>query len=267
MENLKNKKCECGKLASYNYPNKKAEFCSKCKKDDMIYVAKKLCNCGKHPHYGIYGKSPSHCKQCKKKDMIDIRNYKCNCGKYPVFGYKGKNASHCKQCKLSGMIDVRNKRCVSDWCDTISTKKYDGYCYHCFVNIFPDHKLSKSYKTKEKEVSRYITQRFPNIISILDKTIQWGCSKRRPDVYIDMGTHVVIIEIDENQHSSYEIICENKRIMEISKDINYRPLVVIRFNPDSFIDKDGVKFPTCWRNTKNGTVLVKTRKKKTGRSV
>ena len=45
-----------------------------------------------------------------------------------------------------------------------------------------------------------------------DKVIPNGCSKRRPDVMIDCGTHVISVEIDELKHSSYESICENKRI-------------------------------------------------------
>jgi hypothetical protein len=35
---------------------------------------------------------------------------------------------------------------------------------------------------------------------------------RRPDILIDCGTHVIIVEVDENCHKSYESTCENKRI-------------------------------------------------------
>ena len=48
--------------------------------------------------------------------------------------------------------------------------------------------------------------------------------------------------------------------MEISQDLGNRPLVVIRFNPDSYTDINGTKIPSCWRANKNGLmVLVKTR--------
>ena len=30
-----------------------------------------------------------------------------------------------------------------------------------------------------------------------DKRIKCGCSKRRPDLLLDLGTHVIIVEIDE----------------------------------------------------------------------
>jgi hypothetical protein len=60
-----------------------------------------------------------------------------------------------------------------------------------------------------------------------------GCSRRRPDAYLDLFTHVLIIECDENQHENY--ICENKRTMELFQDFNNRPIVFIRFNPDSYV--------------------------------
>ena len=64
--------------------------------------------------------------------------------------------------------------------------------------------------------------------------------KTCPDAYLDLLTHIIIIECDENQHKGYEDICENKRTMEISNDFNFRPIVFIRFNPDSYT-KNGNK--------------------------
>ncbi len=31
------------------------------------------------------------------------------------------------------MIDVVNQRCKKEGCDTLITKKYEGYCMPCFV--------------------------------------------------------------------------------------------------------------------------------------
>ena len=58
-----------------------------------------------------------------------------------------------------------------------------------------------------------------------------GCSKKRPDVYLPC--HVVIVEIDENQHNKYDSLCA--RINEIVNSIGGRPVIVIRYNPDSKI--------------------------------
>lgn len=72
----------------------------------------------------------------------------------------------------------------------------------------------------------------------LDKRIEGGCSKHRPDGFIDVSTHVVIVEIDEDQHHSYDEMCENRRMMELSIDVAHRSIVFIRLNPDEYV-KDG----------------------------
>ena len=56
------------------------------------------------------------------------------------------------------MYDVINKHCKMINCDTQVSNKYDGYCYYCFVHVFPDNELSRNYKTKEKYISNYILQ-------------------------------------------------------------------------------------------------------------
>ena len=155
------------------------------------------------------------------------------------------------------MIDVINKLCNTPLCTTIvSNKKYEGYCFYCYYNLFPDSPISRNYKTKEKSISDYILEKFKEIDIVIDRQIYDGCSKRRPDIFIDLGYQVIIIEIDENQHISYESICENKRLMEISKDINHRPLVFIRFNPDSYNDNN-TKIESCWTINKQGICIIK----------
>jgi hypothetical protein len=91
----------------------------------------------------------------------------------------------------------------------------------CFVNNpeNADKPVIRNYKTKELEVVNHIKKHFENYILVFDKTIQDGCSRRRPDIFLDVGTHVLIVEVDENKHSSYDCSCENKRIMILSQDM------------------------------------------------
>jgi hypothetical protein len=70
-----------------------------------------------------------------------------------------------------------------------------------------------------------------------DRHIQGGCSKKKPDVFLDCLTHSLIVEIDEDQHQNYR--CENKRMMELFTDLGNRPLVMLRFNPDKYIGHQG----------------------------
>ena len=134
----------------------------------------------------------------------------------------------------------------------------------CFVNDprHNDKPIVRNYKTKEKDVVDRITTSFNNFSWVYDKRVQDGCSLRRPDLLLDMGSHVIIVEIDENKHSGYECSCENKRLMELSKDLNHRPIVFIRFNPDEYINEDGVLIKSCWGLTKQGVMKLKKTKLK-----
>ena len=79
---------------------------------------------------------------------------------------------------------------------------------------------------------------------------------------IDFGDQVIVCEVDENQHIDYDCSCENKRIMEISKDIGHRPLVFIRFNPDDYINDVRRKISSCWTVNKLGFSVIKRSKRK-----
>jgi hypothetical protein len=134
--------------------------------------------------------------------------------------------------------------------------QYDNYCLRCFVHLFPDNSKTHNYKTKEKNVSDNILKKFNDFTWICDKKVQEGCSKRRPDLLLDLATHIIIVEVDENQHNSYDSSCENKRLMELSQDLQHRPIVFIRFNPDEYkIDKK--TFETCWGTNKSGLMIIK----------
>jgi len=93
-----------------------------------------------------------------------------------------------------------------------------------------------------------------------DKIISGGCSKKRPDLLLDLGYQIIIIEIDENQHIKYDCSCENKRIMELSQDLDHRPIVFIRFNPDGY-HKNGTNITSCWSLNKNGICVIKNSKR------
>jgi hypothetical protein len=69
------------------------------------------------------------------------------------------------------------------------------------MNLFPDKPVSRNYKTKEYAVVEFVKIKFPDLSLISDKIITDGCSKRRPDLFLDLGNQILIIEIDENQHT------------------------------------------------------------------
>ena len=123
----------------------------------------------------------------------------------------------------------------------------------------PDNKdkpAMRNYKTKELEVVSTITQTFKTFDWVADKRVQDGCSRRRPDLLLDLGSHVIIVEVDENKHTDYDCSCEHKRLMELSQDLDHRPIVFIRFNPDSYINQDGTTVKSCWKLNKLGVMQI-----------
>ena len=49
--------------------------------------------------------------------------------------------------------------------------------------------------------------------------------------------HCVIVEIDENQHNTYDDLCECSRINEIVNSIGGKSVIIIRYNPDIIKNK------------------------------
>jgi len=207
-------------------------YCASHKLEGMIDVKNKKCiyeGCKLRSNFNKEGETtPLYCASHKLDDMIDVKNKKCiykGCKICPSFNKEGETkALYCTQHKTYNMVDVVNKLCKSKWCFVHVEEKY-GYCLYCFKNLFPDKLISRNYKTKEYAVVEYVKQSFQDYTWITDKKIYDGCSKRRPDLWLDLGYQILIVEVDENQHINYDITCENKRIMELSKDVGHRPIV------------------------------------------
>lgn len=261
MINVLDRKCFCGKVRpTFGLEKGKATHCQKCKTDKMYNVNDKLCYCKKkQPSFGLkHGKSnATHCNDCKLLGMFNVISKRCYCDKaLPTFGLDlTKPATHCFNCKTIDMFDVINKKCLTELCNTQANNRYDGYCAYCYGNIYPDSLIVKNYKTKERLVVDFVRQKFPNYNWKFDVIIKGASSRRRPDIFLDLGKYIIIIEIDENQHKKYDCICENKRLMELSKDVLHKSIIFIRFNPDQYIDKNNNKILSCFSITQKTGVL------------
>jgi hypothetical protein len=252
-------------------------FCAKHKEDGMINIKNRPCRgkntdgspCATYPVFNVQGeKRGLFCAKHKTNDMVDTQNKRCGgtnadgsaCMKQPTFNTQGESqALFCLTHKGSAMINVVDKTCKTPHCTTkVSNKAYKGHCYRCFVNLFPDNTIVRRHRTKERAVADYIRAKYPDLTITFDRTVADGCSRRRPDILMDMGEYVIITEIDENQHGDYICTCENKRIMELFQDAGNRPLVMIRFNPDRYYDQRKRPIASCWGHTKEkGLSVVK----------
>jgi hypothetical protein len=269
MENVKTKTCVqegCKTIPIYNYEGElNGVYCLVHKKDGMVNVISKKCiheECKKQPAYNYGGElNGVYCLVHKKDGMVNVISRTCihnECKKIPCFNIEGETRGvYCASHKKDRMIDVISRTCIHNWCSTRArSNKYDGYCLRCYIYTFPDKPVARNYKTKERAVVEFVCERFPEHTWITDKKVNDGCSMRRPDILLDLGYQVLIIEIDENAHQDYDCSCENKRIMELSQDVGHRPIIFIRFNPDSY--REGTrKIPSCWEQNMNGIGVVK----------
>ena len=273
MVNVISKTCceeGCKKQPTYNVEGqKKGLYCLQHKTEGMVDVKNKSCKsegCNTQPHYNVEGqKKGLYCSEHKKEGMVDVISKSCiheGCNTIPNYNVEGqKKGLYCLQHKTEEMVDVKNKSCKSEWCTTqVLTIKYYGYCLFCFINLFPDKPVSRNYKTKEYAVVEFVLSVFPDVDWIADKIINGGCSKRRPDLILDLGYQILIVEVDENQHNNYDCSCENKRLMQLSQDMGHRPIIFIRFNPDKY-EKNGITITSCWGKNENGICVVKKSKK------
>jgi hypothetical protein len=249
------KECNGSELCQHN---KSKYRCKECGGSDICKhnKLKKYCDECDGTGLCIHKIRRSRCNECGGCDLCQHRKQKHLCkecdGSQICFHKKRK--TRCKECDGKEL-------CKSSWCETQCNQKYDGYCLYCYMNLFPDKPIARNYKTKEYAVVEHVKSAFPQVDWIADKKVYDGCSKRRPDLFLDLGDHIVIVEVDENQHLDYDCSCENKRLMELSQDVSHRPIVFIRFNPDEYTQQD-VTITSCWGINGNGVCVVKKSKQK-----
>lgn len=100
-------------------------------------------------------------------------------------------------------------------------------------NSCSDFFIRNHNKVKEKRIITLIESNGFKFDS-LDRPVEGGCTKYRPDGLIDFKLFEVDVEVDEDQHRSYPPECEIIRMIMIHQDFGGKPVIFIRFNPDSY---------------------------------
>ena len=260
QHNKRKSRCvECGGSEICEH-NKRKSRCVECGGSELCihnYQKTKCFEC-EGSEICIHKKRKQYCKNCQGSAycLHNIIKRRCDeCGGGEICNHN-KRKSRCKECGGSEL-------CKSEWCEVkVNSINNKGYCLFCYVNMFPDEPNARNYKTKEKDVVDRITQTFTSFTWVADKKVQDGCSRRRPDLLLDMGSHIIIVEVDENKHTDYDCSCENKRLMELSQDLQHRPIVFIRFNPDDYTNQDGILVKSCWKLNKLGVMQITKTKQK-----
>ncbi len=159
----------------------------------------------------------------------------------------------CAECEGSGIC--RTPLCTSHH----KGPAYKYRCYPCAVRAYPheDFPRKRQFRVKERVVVDAIKARFPAYDWSHDRRVPDGCSGLRPDLLLQMGSHVLILEVDEHAHRSTAPQCEVARLNEISSELNFQPVAVLRFNPDAYTDSHGVRHASCFRLNNDGFEVVR----------
>lgn len=263
MINLSAKQCtidKCNKYAHYYDKLNKKLYCSEHKTDETIDIKYQICheiNCKNNANYNYgYEFKGKYCNNHKSDTMIHIKNNKCqekNCNNKAIYGIIQQRKQYCNNHKKDNMVILDNMHKCS-LCDN---------SYNFIVNnvkFCSEHILSKKHEVNLKKICRicdieeysnYICEQCKllshkkeySIVRFIKKKIKIPfihdsnepvkeCSNKRPDIFYDLLTHVLIVEIDENQHKTYSDICECARINNIVNSIGGKSVIFIRYNPD-----------------------------------
>jgi hypothetical protein len=267
MINVKNKRCQfenCMKHPNFNLPTEtKGIYCFEHKQENMIDVKHKRCqfeNCMKRPNFNLPTETKgTYCFEHKQENMIDVKSKRCqfsNCKELSLFGYINKRAQFCQEHKRNNMINLilENKCCIleceNEYNHLLENEKYCNrhlptdknlivvkrLCKYCDIKEESDFvckDCKKIQNKKEWAVVRLLRKEIDTKFDYNSSKMLQGCSKKRPDIYFELPRHCVIVEIDENQHNTYQDNCECARINEIVNGIGGKPVIIIRYNPDN----------------------------------
>jgi len=275
MVNVKNKKCEkqgCKTQPAFNYEGELCgKFCEKHKENDMVNVIdrNRICekeNCKTRVHFGYCGTSPSHCAQHRLDYMIIKPKRTCegndeeDCKDVAIYGKD--EPMHCEEHKLQNEICWLVKRCSNCGRDKELLNK-DNLCGICCDKPFYEES-KRINKVKETIMVKYLRNNVDGNEILADRIIDSTCNLYRPDILYDCGTHIVVVECDENQHKNYpwESCSLNRSLEHMEEKRMYEimvayglPAIFLRWNPDNFNIKGSIV--KKYNNARRLEMLVK----------
>lgn len=231
-------KClSCDKTASFGEIGGKKIYCADhADKNIHINLAANICDmCASCACKGYPGVKPTRCARHSVKGMIQLPTKRCSeCKDLGTHEFEGKR--YCADHAPVGAMNLALKKCEVCGLDDILNN--DNVCASCDPAV-----VKKAWHAKEAQVKAFLDDAGVEYESA-DKMIDNGvCVKYRPDFVVDCGTHMLVIECDENQHKSYDPKCELVRMVNIAQAFGIQT-VFIRYNPDKLKGADGKKVVT-----------------------
>jgi len=275
MVNIKNKKCGrqgCKTQPIFNYEGELCgKYCEKHKEANMVNVIdrNRICEkegCKTRSHFGYCGTSPSHCAQHSLDYMIIKPKRTCvgndeeECKDAAIYGKD--EPLHCEDHKLPDEICWLVKKCNNCGRDKELLNK-DNLCGICCDKPFYEES-KRINKVKETIMVKYLRNNVDGNEILADRIIDSTCNLYRPDILYDCGTHIVVVECDENQHKNYpwESCSLNRSLEHMEEKRMYEimvayglPAIFLRWNPDNFNVKGSIN--KKYNNARRLEILVK----------
>jgi len=255
MINVSRKMCFCGKSQPYfGVEGSVPSHCSKCKESDMVDIVNKRCKengCRKIACYANPNVLPEYCLSHKKVGMISNPRKRCeggddgDCKETAIYGKERDRPIHCEEHKLEDEYNLAERECVNPECKKIDVLNKDGLCVNFCSLEERDRLMKKQIKKHEEKIGNVLKEEIDLPFTYRDEVVDKSCSNKRPDFVYHCGTHIVIVEVDENQHKSYKCTAygdnkegkmkgENIRMFEIAQSFDGLPVVFLRYNPDNY---------------------------------
>ena len=144
----------------------------------------------------------------------------------------GTRRSRCKEC----FTHTHNfcQECKSVY---VPNSQYKPYCYRCYYSLHPEEQAPRKRLLKQHYIHKELLESIlAEYTPVYDKIVVSGGSLRRPDWLFRTPNFNVIMECDEYCHR--RSVCykddEQLRLVDIYQDLEEKPLIVIRFNPDEY---------------------------------
>lgn len=164
------------------------------------------------------------------------------CNDTPSHNFSGERAYFCESHAVPGMVNVITTKCEGRGCEAYVART--GFCAQC------DTTRPRRTRVREFQVANFLRE------NLEDKWTTWNkqlsnskeCSNGGgylPDFVYDRGSHVIILEVDEHQHSAPGYSCDERRMIDCFNSCGGTPVMFIRFNPDEF-KENGINVTVDW---------------------
>lgn len=210
-------------------PEQSAVYCKEHAQVGMANVTTKQCffeGCTKRTFCGLPGTSPTSCGEHRTAGMIAWPLRKCKCGAPAVYGCH--EPTHCKaHHDRHRHVDLVHRECTV--CGLVEVVDAETRCARC-----SDYLSRRLHLMKQRDVRAMLQATDLPPFEQYEKQVDGGfCGPERPDFVWSTPTHVVVLEVDEEQHANLARHCEEVRMKNVTSSFGM-PVFWVRYNPDSF---------------------------------